>query len=159
MKGRLADREHAEAVALNPHKGPPPPPKLRPRVIVEIAAGGAAGVLARYLLGAAIPATRTGFPWNIFTVNMLGCLAIGVLTAYLLNGRPHPLARPLAVTGYLGGFTTFSHLIDGVYTIGDGGGAGLAAVYAVASVVLGWIAIAIGLVIGRRIPRHPNEAT
>jgi len=32
-------------------------------------------------------------------------------------------------------------------------------VYAVASVVLGWIAIAIGLVIGRRIPRHPNEAT
>jgi len=154
LRGRLHHRERAEARVLHPHKGPPPLPGLNPRVIADISVGGALGALARYGLGQAIPAAKLGFPWNTFTVNILGCLAMGILTSYLLGGRPHPWARPLAVTGYLGGFTTFSHLIDGVYTLGDGGRAGLGIGYAAASVVLGWIAIAAGLVLGRKIPHH-----
>ncbi|OLT30815.1 hypothetical protein BJF79_09345 [Actinomadura sp. CNU-125] len=116
--------------------------------------GGALGALARYLLGEAIPTEKTGFPWNTFTVNMLGCLAMGVLTSYLLRGRPHPWARPLAVTGYLGGFTTFSHLIDDIHNLTQSGHTPLGIGYAVASVLLGWAAIAVGLVLGRRIPRR-----
>ncbi|QXJ22312.1 CrcB family protein [Actinomadura graeca] len=158
MAGRLHDRERAEATALHPHAGRPPKPGLGPRVLAEIAAGGAAGALARHLLTKAIPSSADGFPWNTFTVNMLGCLFMGILTTYLLGGRPHAFARPLAVTGYLGGFTTFSHLIDDVYTLGDEGRAGLGAGYAAASVVLGWVAVAAGLVLGRRLPhRDPGE--
>ncbi|TDB99346.1 CrcB family protein [Actinomadura sp. 7K534] len=121
--------------------------------------GGALGALARHGLTQAIPTSATGFPWDTFTVNMLGCLAMGVLTSYLLGGRPHPWLRPVAVTGYLGGFTTFSHLIDGVYTLGDRGEPGLSIGYPVASVVLGWVAIAVGLILGRRIPRHGSPET
>ncbi|WP_242907173.1 fluoride efflux transporter FluC [Actinomadura terrae] len=154
MLGRLRDRERAEAVALHPHRGRTPRPGLGPRVIAEVAMGGALGALARHLLGEAIPASETGFPWNTFTVNILGCLIMGALTAYLLRGRPHPLARPFAVTGYLGGFTTFSHLIDGVYTLGDDGRAALGIGYAAASVVLGWTSIAAGFRIGRRLPHR-----
>lgn len=157
MIGRLHYRERAEAVALHPHRGKAPPPGLKPRVIAEVAMGGALGALARHGLTQAIPASATGFPWNTFTVNMLGCLAMGVLTSYLLGGRPHPWVRPLAVTGYLGGFTTFSHLMDGVYALGDHGRPGLSVAYPVASVVLGWAAIAVGLVLGRRIPRHGSR--
>ncbi|TDB84867.1 CrcB family protein [Actinomadura sp. KC216] len=152
----LHRRERAEAAALHPHEGRPPPPALKPRVLAEIAAGGAIGAVARYLLSEAIPASKTGFAWNTFTVNILGCLAMGLLTSYLLSGRPHPLARPFAVTGYLGGFTTFSHLIDGVYSIGDAGDPALAIGYAAASVVVGWIAVAVGLALGHKIPHHPD---
>ncbi|MEW2357551.1 CrcB family protein [Spirillospora sp. NPDC029432] len=159
MKGRLRHREEAEAAALHPHAGKPPPPGLKPRVIAEIAAGGAIGALARYLLGEAVPASDTGFPWNTFTINMLGCLAMGVLTTYLLGGRPHPWARPFAVTGYLGGFTTFSHLIDDIHILGDAGRPGLGVLYAVVSVLLGWVAIAAGLVIGKRIPHGHGGGT
>ncbi|MEV5824130.1 CrcB family protein [Spirillospora sp. NPDC052242] len=148
MKGRLGHRERAEAAVLHP--------SARARALAEIAFGGALGALARYLLGEAIPTDPTGFPWDTFTVNMLGCLAMGVLTSYLLGGRPHPWVRPLAITGYLGGFTTFSHLIDDLHSLD--GEPGLAAGYAVASVVLGWVAVAAGLVLGRRIPRgRPAE--
>ncbi|WP_203596935.1 CrcB family protein [Actinomadura bangladeshensis] len=160
LRGRLHNRERAEARVLHPHKGPPPLPGLKPRVIADVAMGGALGALARYGLTQAIPAARLGFPWGTFTVNMLGCLAMGLLTSYLLGGRAHPWARPLAVTGYLGGFTTFSHLIDGVYTLGDGGRPGLGIGYAVASTVLGWVMIAAGLVLGRKIPHrgaNPQE--
>ncbi|MUN42731.1 fluoride efflux transporter FluC [Actinomadura litoris] len=160
MSGRLGDRERAEAVALHPHRGRPPRPGLKPRAIAEVAMGGALGALARYLLGEAIPTSKTGFPWNTFTVNVLGCLIMGVLTTYLLRGRPHPLARPFAVTGYLGGFTTFSHLIDDVYTLGDDGRAALGIGYAAVSVVLGWAAIVAGFSIGRRLPhRDAGEET
>ncbi|MFE9104550.1 fluoride efflux transporter FluC [Actinomadura geliboluensis] len=157
--GRLHNRERAEARVLHPHKGPPPLPGLKPRVIADIAMGGALGALARYGLTQAIPTAKLGFPWNTFTVNILGCLIMGVLTSYLLGGRAHPYVRPLAVTGYLGGFTTFSHLIDGVYTLGDGGQPALAIGYALISVAVGWAAIAVGLAIGRRIPHHdPGSA-
>ncbi|TYB42978.1 fluoride efflux transporter FluC [Actinomadura chibensis] len=154
----LHRRERAEAAALRPHKARPSPPALTPRVVAEVAGGGAAGAVARYLLTKAIPASATGFPWNTFTVNILGCLAMGLLTTYLLGGRPHPLARPFAVTGYLGGFTTFSHLIDGIYTLGDHGRPGLGIGYAAASVVVGWLAVAAGLVLGRRIPHRSEPA-
>ncbi|TDC84622.1 CrcB family protein [Actinomadura sp. 7K507] len=159
LAGRLHNRERAEARVLHPHKGRPPAPGVKPRVIAEIAVGGALGALARYGLGQAIPTSTLGFPWDTFTINMLGCLAMGILTSYLLSGRPHPWARPLAVTGYLGGFTTFSHLIDDIFTLGDGGKVGLGIGYAVASVVLGWVAIAVGLVLGRKIPHHDPGGT
>ncbi|MFI0372623.1 CrcB family protein [Actinomadura sp. 1N219] len=120
---RLQRGERAEAAALHPHRGKPPPPGLKPRVIAEIAMGGALGALSRYGLGEAIPTAKTGFAWNTFTINMLACLVMGVLTTYLLSGPPHRFIRPFAVTGYLGGFSTFSHLLqnDDV-AIQDGGG-------------------------------------
>ncbi|MFC4112194.1 fluoride efflux transporter FluC [Nonomuraea zeae] len=150
----LGRRERAEAAALHPHG----PPKWQPGVFLDIAVGGAVGALARYLLTEAIPASPVGFPWGTFTVNMLGCLLMGLLTAYLLTARPRPFVRPFAVTGYLGGFTTFSHLIDGIYQLGGAGRWGLGVGYALASVVIGWIAVAVGLMAGRRIPHRDGGA-
>jgi len=155
---RLHKRERAEAVALHPHAGRAPKPGLQPRVLFEIAAGGALGALARHLLTKAISSSPGGFPLNTFTINMLGCLVMGILTTYLLSGRPHAFVRPLAVTGYLGGFTTFSHLIDDIYSVGSDDKVGLSIGYAAASVVGGWIAVAVGLVLGRLIShRGPSR--
>lgn len=151
--GRLLRREAAEAAVLDRRrKGPPRHPGIKPRALLDVAIGGAVGALARDLLIKAMPGARHGFPWGTLLVNTLGCLFIGILTTYLLRGRPHPVARPLLVTGYLGGFTTFSHLIDGVHALGRAGAWDQSAVYAVVSVVGGWIAVAAGLWGGKLLP-------
>ena len=49
-------------------------------VLAAVAVGGAAGATRRYGLGLLFPdPVGTGFPWTTFAVNVLGCLAIGVL--------------------------------------------------------------------------------
>ena len=53
----------------------------------------------------------TQFPWGTLAVNVLGCLAVGVLGAmFSPPGRIHDLQdlRVFLVVGVLGGFTTFS---------------------------------------------------
>ncbi|MEU9832249.1 CrcB family protein [Streptosporangium sp. NPDC048047] len=154
-EGHLLHRERAEASVLDRRgEGSPRHPGVRPGALLDIAVGGAVGALLRYLITEAMPGAEGGFPWGTLLVNVLGCLFMGVLTTYLLKGRPHAFARPLLVTGYLGGFTTFSHLIDGVHALGRAGSWDLSVVYAVVSVVGGWIAIVAGLRLGELVPHR-----
>lgn len=84
--------------------------------ICAVAAGGALGATGRYLIGlAANPAAAAlhipaDFPIATFATNFIGCFAIGVLSVLFDAGpwQEKPLARLFAITGVLGGFTTFS---------------------------------------------------
>ncbi|MER7458684.1 fluoride efflux transporter CrcB [Micromonospora sp. NPDC126480] len=82
----------------------------RPAALLgAVAVGGALGALARAGLGYAFPPGPAGFPWATFTVNLSGCLLIGVLMALLARRAGGPaLARPFLGVGVLGGYTTFS---------------------------------------------------
>ena len=76
-----------------------------------VAVGGALGSVLRYGLGRWLMhgAPVQAFPYGTLTVNLLGCLAIGLVAEFLLLQRilaPQP--RLLLQTGILGGFTTFS---------------------------------------------------
>jgi len=63
-------------------------------VIAAVAAGGVAGAEARYGIGVAMPHTDRQFPWSTLTVNLTGCMAIGMLMVLLLElTSPHRLAR------------------------------------------------------------------
>ena len=66
--------------------------------------GGGLGSVARYLLGVALPA-RT-FPLGTWLANLIGCLLIGYLAQTL--ARDNAALRALCITGFCGGFTTFS---------------------------------------------------
>lgn len=79
--------------------------------LLLVGAGGFIGAAARYLLGGWLlhHTTVAKFPWSTFTVNVLGCLAIGILSAVAeKSGWFGPGARLFLITGLLGGFTTFS---------------------------------------------------
>ena len=71
---------------------------------------GMLGVFARYFIGLA--STRvfpSGFPYGTFIINLTGCLAIGIVYAL---GYEKPVIshdmRLVLMTGFLGGYTTFS---------------------------------------------------
>ncbi|MES2146049.1 MAG: fluoride efflux transporter CrcB [Pseudomonadota bacterium] len=73
-----------------------------------VALGGAIGASLRYLVGiAALRAFGPGFPAGTLIVNLLGCLAMGILAA-LLADKASPRLAPFLMTGILGGFTTYS---------------------------------------------------
>ncbi len=77
--------------------------------------GGGLGALSRFSLSSGIQAlsehTRLHrFPIGILACNLLGCFFIGCLFGYIAaRGNEHPTwLHPLAITGFLGAFTTFS---------------------------------------------------
>ena len=77
------------------------------RALILVALGGALGSMARYGVGMALAAwAGLSFPFGTLVVNVLGCFLIGLALAAGW-GAEHPL-RLLLVTGFLGGFTTFS---------------------------------------------------
>jgi CrcB protein len=73
--------------------------------------GGGIGALARHLMGVAVSHHTSGstFPWHTLSINLLGAFLIGALAEFLaLRATGSEAMRFLVVTGFLGGFTTFS---------------------------------------------------
>ena len=71
-----------------------------------VAAGGAAGALARGALGLWL---RSAFPWATLLANVLGALLAGWLMGRLGAADAHSApVHALLVTGFCGGFTTLS---------------------------------------------------
>lgn len=77
---------------------------------VAVFVGGGLGAVARFALSSAIGQKMgIGFPWGTLAVNLLGALLIGLITETLALKLEAPAAlRSFLVTGFLGGFTTFS---------------------------------------------------
>ncbi|GAA1593377.1 fluoride efflux transporter CrcB [Kribbella sancticallisti] len=105
-------------------------------VLAAIAAGGAIGASARYLVGLAWPTTSGSLPWATLAINAVGCLLIGVLMVLVSEvWIQQRLLRPFVGTGILGGFTTFStYSVDIQQLIADGH-PGAALTYLAATVV------------------------
>lgn len=79
--------------------------------ILAVGSGGFLGSTGRFLLGGWVDRRfrEVGLPLGTLTVNVLGCLVIGVVMAWALGrGTPDRRMLLLVVTGILGGFTTFS---------------------------------------------------
>lgn len=109
--------------------------------------GGFIGSIARYLLGAAIlqRVPNLKFPLGTFTINILGCLLIGILAGIAeKRGSFSPDLRLFLFTGICGGFTTFSAFAhEGVFLLRRAE-TPTALAYAAASVILGLAAVWLG---------------
>lgn len=100
--------------------------------------GGAAGSICRYMVTILFLDIHKGFPWHTLIVNLFGSLLIG-LAAGILGGSDAERWRLLAMTGFLGGFTTFSTLSMENLRMVQNGDWQLAAVYSFVSIVAGLI--------------------
>ena len=75
--------------------------------ILLIFIGSGLGATARYILSLQLQSEGSKMPYGILTANLLGCLLIGIIYGLVKSHHPTWIS-PLAVTGFLGGFTTFS---------------------------------------------------
>ncbi len=78
--------------------------------LIYIAAGGAIGAVARYLVTELMHAMcGRSFPYGTLTVNIVGSFLIGLLSMLILQRllAVEPM-RLFLLTGILGAFTTFS---------------------------------------------------
>lgn len=77
--------------------------------ILLVLVGGGIGSACRYGVSAAAGrAFGDGFAWGTLLVNLLGCLLIGFIVGLADRAIVSRTVRILLVTGFLGGFTTFS---------------------------------------------------
>ena len=113
------------------------------------ALGGALGALARWAVVLALPRSSGSWPWATLTVNLVGCLLIGVVLAVLAARRPEDdRLQTFVGAGLLGGFTTFSAFAVEFADLLRAGAPVVAAGYVAVSVLGGLVAVAAGLRIG-----------
>ena len=113
--------------------------------LLPVMVGGAIGAGLRYLTGTCLSARfGAALPWGTLTVNLAGGLAMGILAGLVLRGQASETLRLFAGVGILGGFTTFSAFSLESWQMIERGQAGLAAGYALASVIGSIAALAAG---------------
>ena len=112
------------------------------RNILLVALGGAVGSVCRYLLSGL---NMASWPWGTFAVNILGSLIIGLLVGLVSKGIISPEMKLLLVTGFCGGFTTFSTFANESFGMMKAGDVLITAIYIGASIVVGILAVWGGL--------------
>jgi CrcB protein len=121
--------------------------------LIEIAIGGAAGAVARYLVDGWV-SQRTGgsFPLGTLVVNLSGTFLLGLLAALAIERSVLPsIIRPALTIGFLGAYTTFSTWMLESWRLTEQGAWAGAALNLGASVVLGLVALGAGIALGRTI--------
>lgn len=119
------------------------------RRVALVAAGGAAGALARWQAGVHAPVHGYDFPTTTLLVNVIGAGLLGYLVGRVPVRTPRDEAvRLLLGTGVLGGFTTFSTYAVEVARRLPHNHADTAVTYAILSVVAGVLAAIVGLAVG-----------
>ena len=108
--------------------------------ILLVGLGGAAGSILRYLCQRSL---NLNFPYGTLLVNISGCLLIGLLWG-LFTRHIDEQRRLLLVTGFCGGFTTFSTFTyEGVQMLMENRWV-IFALYTTLSIVLGLLATYLG---------------
>ena len=155
----LEDVDAEKVLGSGPRQ--PTLPVLRTGLLV--AAGGGVGAGLRFLLAVIAPTVTTPtlveVPWASLWANVIGCLALGALTGVLEVRRAPAWTMPLLGTGLCGGFTTMSLVVlEGSAMLGADFPI-IAVGYGLATAVLCLGAMALGLLVARRVARHhPDEA-
>lgn len=116
-----------------------------------IALGGASGAVARYIVDGLVAERAPGaLPWGTLAVNLSGSIVLGVLFALATERSllPAGIRGPLMI-GFLGAYTTFSTLVLESWRLWEDGARALALANAFGSVLLGLVAVFVGLTVGR----------
>lgn len=111
------------------------------------------GTLSRFAVATFFDDRAQGaFPWGTFAVNMAGCLVYGFIYSALEERLDWPGdLRGIALTGFLGAFTTYSTFAFNSATLLRDSQWALAAANIVSQNVLGVALIFLGLLLGKQV--------
>jgi len=127
------------------------PHAFRADEFAAIAVGGVVGALLRHAGELLLPPAALGFPSATFIENILGSFLLGFTVAFMAHRVKHPLFNSFTVVGVYGSYTTFSTFTIGFWERLDAGAHALAWTYAVSTVALGLIVVALGHLLGDRL--------
>lgn len=114
-------------------------------VALGVAALGALGAVARFLLDGAVSGRAgRGFPLGTLVVNLSGAFALGVLVSAAVSSDTSRLLG----TGFLGGYTTFSTWMFESQRLAEDGRARSAALNVAISLLAGVLAAWLGRKVG-----------
>ncbi|SFF39846.1 CrcB protein [Actinacidiphila alni] len=100
--------------------------------------GAVVGAPARYLTDRAVQRRHdSAFPWGTFTINVVGCLVLGLITGAVAEGAASSHVQLLVGTGFCGTLTTYSTFSYETLRLAESGARFYAAANAVASVAAG----------------------
>lgn len=116
------------------------------KIILAIGIGSCLGGISRYLLSQFIQNKfLSAFPFGTLTVNIIGCFFIGIIFGLSEKGNVTMLWRLFLVTGFLGGFTTFSSFSNETVGLLRDGQIWHAFTYIISSVFIGLLATFTGI--------------
>jgi CrcB protein len=128
-------------------------PRPDGQMVIAIFVGGALGTLARAAFAEAFPHPATAWPWPTFGVNVAAAFLLGYFVTRLQERLPlSSYRRPLLGTGVCGGLSTFSTMEVEILKMLSAHAWGLAAGYALASIVAGYAALHLATALVRRVP-------
>lgn len=113
------------------------------KALLIVGIGGGIGSSFRYLTSVLTQKyIQSLFPWATFLVNVIGCLLIGFLIGFFTKQQvENTELKLLFITGFCGGFTTFSAFALENIKLFQGGNSLLALLYIALSVLLGILAV------------------
>ena len=117
---------------------------------IVVFVGGAVGSILREFTMLMVPNLADVFPMDILVANLVATFLLALVTALHRRQILSDKANMLIGTGTMGGLSTFSSFAYGVVALMSASTASaiVASVYVVTSLVLGYIAVVVGLKIG-----------
>lgn len=114
--------------------------------LVLVFIGGGLGSTLRYGLSKYLNSAENGIPYGTFAANILGSLLIGIILGVALKSQTFSQNTVLFLaTGFCGGFTTFSTFAYENYIFLKSGDFASFALYTIASFVIGFVMVFIGI--------------
>ena len=114
--------------------------------------GGGLGSGLRYLITIAMNQYSKFFPFGTLTVNILGCLLIGLILGYAQKENTLTSNQTLLIaTGFCGGFTTFSAFANENLELIKNGEIFNFSAYTIGSILIGILAVFIGFYFSKNI--------
>jgi len=124
------------------------------KIVMLVFVGGALGAMLREFAMLMVPKLADNFPLDILVANLLAAFLLGLVTALHSKKIVSERTEILVGTGLAGGLSTFSSFVYGAVVLMSASTASavVASVYVVISLVLGYIAVVVGLKLGGQGP-------
>ncbi|EEQ11222.1 Protein crcB 2 [Yersinia mollaretii ATCC 43969] len=131
-----------------------------PNLLILVFVGGAFGAMCREFIMLSVPRLADGFPMDIFIANIIAAFLLGLTTSLFKKDKINQYVHLMVGTGIMGGLSTFSSFVFGaVEMMKNPTGVLVSICYLVASLIVGFIAVELGLMVGpKEKPKDPQAA-